>query len=108
MDIEKTSKAKSFEKLNNDASSNNVFRILDHFHGLKKVVVAPIIGIVYVSLEICKMSERIKIGDKSLQDRLIDMNIKSELEREEKPLKWAFKKLINGTIKGIIGGYTHR
>ena len=41
---------------------------------------------------------------KGIVDRMAEHIEKEEKLKEEKPVKWASKKLLEGTIKGIIGG----
>lgn len=90
---------------NRKEDGGNIWNLLNEFHGIKKVAMAPFVGILYVSQETLKISEKVKIGDSSLFERWVKMNENAEKEKEEHPIKWAAKKVAWGTVKGLFGAY---
>lgn len=82
----------------NKEDEGNIWNLLNEYHGIKKVAMAPIVGVVYASVETIKIADKIKIGDKSVWDRWVDMQADSQKEKEEHPMKWAAKKVIKSAI----------
>lgn len=56
-----------------------------------------------------KADEALKnITGKGLIDRVTKLRMAEEEEKKKHPWKWAGKKVLKGTLFGIIGGYSHK
>lgn len=69
---------------------------------IKEAAVKVVIGWSNLYFKMDKMLQE-KTG-KGLVDRQTEWRDKEEKEKDESPIKWASKKLLKGTVQGIIGG----
>ena len=69
---------------------------------LKNIAIKAIIGF---SNFYCEADKKLKEKTgKGLVERQTAWREREEKEKKENPVKWASKKLLEGTLKGIIGG----
>lgn len=69
---------------------------------MNEIFLKPLIGYIKLINKVDRFVE--KKSGKGIVDRMAEHIEKEEKLKEEKPIKWASKKLLEGTIKGIISG----